>query len=74
MVWGGIIALGKTELALISTTLNADRYTVRLQDYLLPFSCCTQDDELIFMHYNVSIHTAGVMKEWMTETYTTVMQ
>lgn len=58
---------------MIPTTLNGQRYTVLLEDYIFPFSCFVHDNEFILMLGNSSIYTAEVVKEWIMERETTIL-
>lgn len=64
MIWGGISAFGRTELAFIDSTMDSNMYVQVLEDYLLPYSLCVHDDRYTFMQDNAGVHRAHVVRDW----------
>lgn len=67
MVWAGICANLKTELAFIDGRMTAVGYQAMLHDYLLPFITLTEDENIIFQQDNAPIHVAATTKQWFQD-------
>lgn len=67
MVWAGICASLKTELAFIDGRMTAVSYQAMLHDYLLPFITLSEDENIIFQQDNAPIHVAATTKQWFQD-------
>lgn len=68
-IWAAVSLSGKTSLSIFRQTLNSQRYTIILQNNLLPFFERNQ----IFQQDNASPHVSRESKQWFAEQNITVM-
>ena len=66
MVWGAIGYNGKTNLAIIDTRNNGQKYVETLETHLLPFAERIAGENWQFQQDYSSIHTSKVVQEWFT--------
>lgn len=67
MVWGEISSNGKNELAVIRNTINADRYTEILKEFIHPFSHAengTDCSDFIYVQDNTAVHIECHVRTW----------
>lgn len=64
MIWGGISAKGKTELAFLTGRQDTSKYILTLEKYLLPFGNQIHSGNYIFQQDNASIHVSTQAKTW----------
>lgn len=67
MVWGGISALGKLDIAFTSSKMNSTDYQEVLKNNLLPFKRRFRRIPLIFQQDNASIHASKATKKWLED-------
>ena len=67
MVWAGISSNGKTCLCIVEGTLNKEKYTALLEEFMLPFAhekFGTRKKDFLFMQDNAAVHCARHCKKW----------
>lgn len=70
MIWAAISSKGKTCLCIVEGTLNKERYTQILEEYMLPFARAeygTKKKDFVFMQDNASVHCARHCKSWFKQ-------
>ena len=65
MVWAGVSAAGKTEIAVLEGRQNSEKYIKTLKDYMLPLLEANREKKLIFQQDGASIHTSNKTKQWI---------
>ena len=70
MVWGAFSSKAKSELCILNSRLNAERYCNVLEEYLLPFAYAEhghQRDDFIFMHDGATCHIANITRDYLNQ-------
>lgn len=66
MVWGGVSENGTTDLVLISSTMNSEKYIKLVDQQLLTYSWTLGGDNFIFQQDNAACHTSKMTKKWFS--------
>ena len=66
MVWGAISARGKSILAIVNGSIDANKYRDILDEYLLETMNQLYPDGWVYQQDNATPHTAKLTKKWFT--------